>query len=217
MRIRFDRFTLDVGTRQLLDGSREVHLEPRAYDLLALLIRERPNVLSKSALQQHLWPKTFVAEANLSNLVAEIRAALGDRARAPRFVRTVHRRGYAFCGEAMALSGHTASAAGQARCWLEWGRQRFPLSAGENIVGRDPDAQVPLDSSTVSRRHARLVLEPSGTRLEDLGSKNGTFRGDARVTAPVRLADGDIIRFGSLTLTFHARAPLGSTDTQKPD
>jgi pSer/pThr/pTyr-binding forkhead associated (FHA) protein len=50
--------------------------------------------------------------------------------------------------------------------------------------------------------------------LEDFGSKNGTFRGGERVTAPVRLADGDAIRIGSLLVTFRARSLMMSTDTQ---
>ncbi len=50
--------------------------------------------------------------------------------------------------------------------------------------------------------------------LEDFGSKNGTIRGDDRVTTPVRLSDGDIIHFGSLVLTYRLREPLGSTETQ---
>ena len=96
---------------------------------------------------------------------------------------------------------------------LAWDRRRFPLSVGEHVIGRDPDVEVRLDASTVSRRHARLVVTAEGTVLEDFGSKNGTFRGGERVTAPVRLADGDAIRVGSLLVTFHARA-LMSTDTQ---
>ena len=82
------------------------------------------------------------------------------------------------------------------------------------MVGRDPDVEVRLDASTVSRRHARLVVTPEGTMLEDFGSKNGTFRGSERVSSPVQLADGDSIRFGSLLVTFHVRTPVGSTETQ---
>ena len=105
MKIRFGPFTLDLDTRQLTQGRREIHLAPKAFELLATLVLDRPKVLSKAVLQQRLWPKTFVAEANLSNLVAEIREALGDRARAPLFVRTAHGFGYAFCGEATTLPG----------------------------------------------------------------------------------------------------------------
>ena len=100
MRIRFCPFTLDLESRQLSNTGEEIHLEPKAFELLSALVLERPKALSKADLQERLWPGTFVAEANLSNLVAEIRAALGDPARAPKFVRTVHGFGYAFCGEA---------------------------------------------------------------------------------------------------------------------
>jgi DNA-binding winged helix-turn-helix (wHTH) protein len=212
VKIRFGPFTLDLDTRQLTRGRRVIHLAPKAFELLAALALARPKVLSKAVLQERLWPETFVAEANLSNLVAEIREALGDRARAPLFVRTAHGFGYAFCGDATTLP----SATGPDRpwCWLEWGRRRFPLSAGEHVVGRDPDVEIRLDASTVSRRHARLVVTAEGTVLEDFGSKNGTFRGSERVTSPVQLADGDSIRIGSLLVTFHVREPSGSTETQ---
>src|SRR3954467_6918119 len=90
VRIQFGRFTLDLQTRQLSNAGRVVHLEPKAFDLLSTLVLERPKAVSKADLQERLWPGTFVSEANLSNLVAEVRAALGDPARTPKFVRTVH-------------------------------------------------------------------------------------------------------------------------------
>jgi Tol biopolymer transport system component/DNA-binding winged helix-turn-helix (wHTH) protein len=100
VRIRFGPFTLDLESRQLTSGGEDVHLEPKAFELLSALVLARPKALSKADLQERLWPGTFVAEANLSNLVAEIRAALGDPARAPKYVRTAHGFGYAFCGDA---------------------------------------------------------------------------------------------------------------------
>jgi DNA-binding winged helix-turn-helix (wHTH) protein len=212
--IRFGPFTLNSDTRQLTRGKREIHLEPKAFELLVMLASERPKVLSKAALQERLWPGTFVVEANLSNLVAGIREALGDRARAPLWVRTAHGFGYAFCGDAIALPGPHETASDRPSCWLEWGKRRFPLSVGEHVIGRDPDVEVRLDASTVSRRHARLVVTAEGTVLEDFGSKNGTLRGSERVTSPVQLVDGDAIRIGSLLVTFHMRALLMSTDTQ---
>jgi DNA-binding winged helix-turn-helix (wHTH) protein len=212
VKIRFGPFTLDLDTRQLTRGRRVIHLEPKAFELLATLVQARPKVLSKAVLQERLWPRTFVAEANLSNLVAEIREALGDRARKPHFVRTAHGFGYAFCGDASTLS--SATEPDRPSCWLEWGRRRFPLSAGEHVLGRDPDVEVRLDASTVSRRHARLVVTDEGTVLEDFGSKNGTFLGGKRVTSPVQLADGDSIRIGALLVTYHVREPSGSTETQ---
>jgi DNA-binding winged helix-turn-helix (wHTH) protein len=215
VKIRFGAFTLDLDTRQLTEREREIHLSPKAFELLTTLVMDRPKVLSKAVLQQKLWPETFVAEANLSNLVSEVRDALGDRARSPVYIRTAHGFGYAFSGKATTLSGASAAAAAtRPSCWLEWGARRFPLSSGENVVGRDPDVEVRLDASTVSRRHARLVVTAESTTLEDFGSKNGTFRGGERVTTPVELADGDTIGIGSLLVTFHVRAALGSTETQ---
>lgn len=215
MTIQFGAFALNRDTRQLTrEGAGEIHLSPKAFDLLWALAAGRPKVIPKAALQQHLWPETFVAEANLSNLVVEIREALGDQARSPRFIRTAHRVGYAFCGDAADVPAPGEETAPRASCWIEWGVRRFPLAPGEHVIGRDPDAAVRIDASTVSRRHARIVVTGDTAVLEDFSSKNGTFVGAARVTAPIALADGDLIRIGSLLLSFHARAPFGSTDTQ---
>jgi DNA-binding winged helix-turn-helix (wHTH) protein len=213
MKIRFGAFMLDLDTRQLTRGGPEIHLSPKAFELLVALVLDRPKVLSKAVLQQRLWPETFVAEANLSNLVAEIREALGDRARGPVFVRTAHGFGYAFCGDADTVRADDEAESGEPSCWLEWGSRRFPLAAGEHVIGRDPDVEVRLNATTVSRRHARLVVTAAGTVLEDSGSKNGTFRGGERLTSPVQLADGDALRIGSVLVTFHIRGP-GSTETQ---
>ena len=209
---RFGRFTLDFDRRQLVRDGEPIHVTPKAYELLAILIRERPKALSKEVLQQKLWPDTFVAEANLSNLIAELRKALEEPRRNPAWIRTVHGFGYAFRDDAVATP--RSDAATPPACWLEWGRRRFRLPPGEHVIGRDVDAEVRLDASTVSRRHARVIVSDDGVWLEDFNSKNGTRRGEVRVTAPVKLADGDIVHVGSLRLTFHLVTPLVSTDTQ---
>jgi DNA-binding winged helix-turn-helix (wHTH) protein len=208
VKIRFGPCTVDLDTRQLLRNGKEIHLTPKAYALLEILISDRPKVVSKADLQQRIWPDTFVVEANLSSLVAEVRTALGDRARTPKFVRTVHGFGYAFCADATIASEPRATPHVPSR-WLQWGKRHFPLPEGDHVIGRDPDVDIRLDASTVSRRHARLVV-----LLEDFGSKNGTFHGETRVRAPIRLADGDDIRIGSVLVTYHARAPQMSTETQ---
>jgi len=212
-KISFGAFTLNLETRQLLAGERQVHLTPKAFELLRALIVDRPKVLSKAMLQDTLWPDTTVIEANLANLVAELRAALGDQARAPVFIRTAHGYGYAFCGEAAELAAEKSAGPDRARCWLEWGRLRFPLPDGAHVMGRDADVDVQLDAATVSRRHARIVVSDKGMLLEDLESKNGTFRGEERVTAPVALANGDAIRIGSLKVTFFVRSAETPTET----
>ena len=101
VRLRLGDLTFDPDARQLLRGREEIHLSPKAFELLKTLIDQRPRALSKNELHEHLWPATFVSEANLASLIAEIREALGDTARQPRFIRTAHRFGYAFSGEAV--------------------------------------------------------------------------------------------------------------------
>lgn len=214
MRIRFGPFAADLDTRQLTRDGREIHLVPKAFELLVTLVNARPKVLSKSELQDRLWPDSYVSEGNLSNLIADIRAALGDRAGAPAFVRTAHGYGYAFCGDATTEPEAPDGPTDRAPCWLEWGTRRFRLSVGEHIIGRDPDAEIRLDESMVSRHHARLIVTEARTLLEDLGSKNGTLHAGSQVTTPVELADGDAIRIGSRLLTFHTRAASRSTVTQ---
>jgi DNA-binding winged helix-turn-helix (wHTH) protein len=212
MKTRFGPFTLDPHARQLLRGPEQIHLSPKAFDLLAALVDARPNVVSKDALQKALWPDTFVAEANLSNLVAEIRQSLGDSVRAPQFIRTVHRFGYAFCGTAATIAAAPRESA-PVKCWIESGLNRFPMSRGEYVIGRDPDTDIRLESASVSRRHARIVVTDEGATLEDFGSKNGTYHNDTRVADPVPLRNGDQIRVGSLRLLFNVRAS-DSTETQ---
>ena len=207
---------LDPDTRQLTRDRRDIHLSPKAFELLEMLALERPKVLAKTVLQQRLWPDTFVAEANLSNLIAEIRDALDDSPREPAYIRTVHKIGYAFCGDAAFMPGIGEPRADEAVCWIEWGTRRFALHPGEHVVGRDPDVEVRLDASTVSRRHARLLVRADGTVLEDFGSKNGTYRGVDRVTTPIQLADGDEIRIGSQLVTVHLRND-DTMDTQTVD
>lgn len=213
MRIVFGPFIVDLDSRQVTRGGREIHLTTKAFDLLAVLALDRPKVLSKVVLQEHLWPATFVAEANLSNLVAEIRGALGDSARAPVYIRTAHGLGYAFCGNAVMIGARDAAQEGPS-CWLEWDGRRVPLAVGAHVIGRDRDVEIRVDQSTVSRRHARLVVTTEGTVLEAFASKNGTFVGRERVSAPVQLTDGDAIRVGSVQMTFHVRTSLAPEETQ---
>jgi DNA-binding winged helix-turn-helix (wHTH) protein len=216
VRFTFGPFAFDLGTRQLTGENGILHLTPKAFDLLEILVLERPNVVSKDVLQQRLWPDTFVAEANVSNLIAEIRHALDDSARSPEFVRTSHGTGYAFCGNALADTSAAGVPSGPPAAWLQWDRRRFSLGLGSHIIGRDADVDVQLEHTTVSRRHARILLTAERATLEDSGSKNGTFRANCRVTGPVALADGDLIGIGSLRLTFHLHAPSLPTETLAP-
>src|ERR1051325_3795780 len=99
MRIRFEQFVFDSAQRTLTRDGTRVHLSPKALVLLEALLEARPKVISKSELQSRIWPDVVVEEANLTNLVSELRGALDDDPRQPRFIRTAHGFGYAFIGE----------------------------------------------------------------------------------------------------------------------
>ena len=175
--VSFGPFVLDLETRELRRGSEFVSLSPKAYQLLEVLVVSRPKALSKSALQEHLWPDKFVLDKNLVNLVAEIREALGDNATRPQFVRTVPKFGYAFRHSttppaATALEARVSP--NGARFRLSWAGGRAALSDGEYVLGRDPDLELFLDAHDVSRRHARITIVGNDASIEDLDSKNGT-------------------------------------------
>lgn len=213
MGLRFGPFTLDERARQLLRGTQPVHLSPKAFDLLALLAHRRPEAVAKAEIHERLWHDTFVSDVNLAVLVAEIRAVLGEDARHPQFVRTVHRFGYAFSGTVAEVERSRASASALATCWLAWGAERAPLIRGENLVGRDPAADVRIDAVGVSRRHAMIVVADDEVALHDLSSKNGTYVDDVRVTSPVPLTDGAQIRLGPAPVCFRRHAVVTSTQT----
>ena len=202
MRVRFGPFILDAETRQLLRNGSEVHVSPKAFALLCTLIEQRPKVVEKAELLERIWPGTFVVDANLNVLVGEIRRAVDDNAREPKYVRTVHGVGYAFCGDAHDAEPSLHAAA---PCWLISKEKTFRLAEGANTIGRDPSCAVWLDSPSVSRRHARIVVESPLKRvvLEDLESTNGCLvRGEA-VHRPVELSDGDPITIGSVDLRVY--------------
>jgi hypothetical protein len=193
----------------------EVHLSPKAFDLLRILLGARPKVLSKKDLTEQLWPGTFVSEANLSVLIAEIRHVLGDPPRNPRFLRTVHRFGYAFCGSAVNMPASRVSITeGGRSCWLTTGTRRIGLAEGENMIGRDPRAVVWLDQPGVSRQHACILIADVEATVEDLGSKNGTYVRGERIASSARLRDGDEVRVGPVLLTFRVSLPTGTTETE---
>jgi DNA-binding winged helix-turn-helix (wHTH) protein len=212
MRLTFGRCLFDSGTREVSRDGRPVAISPKAFQLLEILIERRPNAVSKEQLHELLWPKTFVTDANLPNLVAELRSGLGDDARRPRIIRTVPRFGYAFSGEAGPEPGQGAPAPEHVVFRLLWADREIALREGENILGRERDAAGWIDVYSVSRRHARIVVSGETATLEDLGSKNGTFLQGEAITKPCPLSDGDRLRIGTVEMTV--RRYVGGVSTQ---
>jgi DNA-binding winged helix-turn-helix (wHTH) protein len=209
MKIRFDRFVLDSAARRLTRDGAAVHLSPKAFDLLVLLVEARPAVVEKAAIRGHLWPGVHVVDASLSNLVTEIRTAVDD-GREASWIRTVHGVGYAFADDATDVRADTRRAGtAAALCWVMLDTRRIPLPAGVHVIGRDASCGVWIDSGDVSRRHARLVVDAEGpavaVTVEDAGSTNGTYVRGRRIATKTTLRDGDRVRIGDVTITFRTR------------
>jgi len=212
--VRFGECGFDSQARELQRGNEAVRLSPKAYQFLEFLLANRPRALSKAEIHDHLWPRIFVSESSLSRLAAELRQALGDDARRPRFIRTVYGFGYAFSGEVVDAPERPAAKYRDAyACRVTCGSRDIVLDRGENVIGRMPDARVWIDTTKVSRRHARIIVSGGRAVIEDLGSKNGTFLRGQRIAAPAELTDGDEICVGPVLMIFRAFRGATTTDS----
>jgi DNA-binding winged helix-turn-helix (wHTH) protein len=210
VKVRFGEYAFDPETRRLTRGDTELHLTPKAFDLLAVLVERAPRVVTKAELHQLLWPRTFVSDSSLVALVKELRRVMThEGGQAP--VRTATRVGYALGLDVqrrdgpLAFTGH----------YLVVADRRVPLHAGENILGRHEEADVRLEGSTVSRRHARVVVDGDRASIEDMASTNGTrVDGQPVSSSPVALRNGAEILIGSVPVLYLASLSDMSTETQ---
>jgi DNA-binding winged helix-turn-helix (wHTH) protein len=214
MRVAFGDCVFDRDRRELTLQGAVVPSGPKLLALLELLLDTAPRALTKDEIHKSLWPGTFVSDATLTSLVAELRAAIGDSARSPRLVRTIHGYGYAFVGDVTADARSVGRDADTQRSFrIVVGDREFALSRGAHILGRATDAAIFVDDTGVSRHHARITVDARGATLEDLGSKNGTILDGHVITAPALLADGSLIVLGTTALRFRILEALSSTDT----
>ena len=167
-------------------------------------------MVSKRDLHERLWPGTFISDATLAGLIKELRRALDDHTPDAQIIRTAHRVGYAFCAPLDTEKPRSA----RPWHWLVLRGRRVALGEGENVIGRDPASEVCLDDPSVSRRHARLVIDADGVRVEDLGSKNGTTVGGQAIHDATALSGGERLVFGSVVAVYRTSASGLSTETR---
>ena len=230
MRVRFGSFVFDSGAHELLQdelvgsratsgpqraapGPRRIHLSPKAFDVLEILLARRPKVVTKEVLLQEVWAGKIVEEANLAIVIGEIRKALGDDTKSPESVVTVPRRGYRFAAAVEDLDG-SAAPDEYIRWWLTWKDKTLPLREGENWVGRHPACSIWINTASVSRNHARILVGSGRVVVEDRGSRNGTFVEGKRIEGPHVLVDGSTVTFGSENVTFRQWSDEGAAGTE---
>jgi DNA-binding winged helix-turn-helix (wHTH) protein len=204
---RFGHFLLDEAQRTLTRNGVEVHLTPKAFDLLIVLVAEAPRVLSKNELHRRVWPGTFVSDATVVGVIKELRRALDGGDEKGSSIRTVHRVGYAF-----ARSVEHDRSVEQAWHWVVVSGRHVALKSGENRIGRDPASTVWLDAAGVSRHHARIVVAGPEATIEDLGSKNGTSVGGKPVAGRLKLTDGDVVALGAVSIIYRRSTAGLSTE-----
>lgn len=209
MALLFGEFSFRADTRQLMRGEAQVHVSPKAFRLLELLLSRRPGAVSKKELYESLWGELFVEEANLPNLIHEIRTALSDRSGA--VIRTVPRFGYAF-----AASVRDSDESRSCPFRLVAGTLTHDLTEGETIIGRDAGATFQLIRPGISRRHARLSVTSDEVVIEDLGSKNGTFLEGQRIDRPHSLHGGEEFWLASVRIVLQRIELSSLTLTDNP-
>jgi DNA-binding winged helix-turn-helix (wHTH) protein/predicted ATPase len=97
--ITFDPFSLDLANECLRRGEEVIKLRPKAFAVINYLIGRPGQLVTKQELLNTVWPETFVGDAVLKVAIRQLREALGDNPRSPRFIETAHRRGYRFIGQ----------------------------------------------------------------------------------------------------------------------
>ena len=216
MRVRFGDFTLDTDERLLSRDGAPVHLTPKALALLECLVEGGHAAVPKRELLGRIWPSSLASESSLTSAVKEVRRALGDSARAPRYLRGVRGFGYAFCGDLRVEPAPEATkAAAHAplvqECRVSWRKREIALAEGDNLLGRVHEAAVWVEHPSVSRRHAVIRVAGGRATIEDCGSKNGTFLRGERIAGPRELCAGDEFWLGRATLHFGVYATDAST------
>jgi DNA-binding winged helix-turn-helix (wHTH) protein len=204
----FGPFEADLRTGELRRAGKTVELQELPFRILAALLERPGEMVTREELRAIAWPDgVFVDfEHGLNKAVAKIRRALDDSADEPGYLATLPGRGYRFVAEVTRPGSDAPKAAPRSACRILWDARTIPLVEGANLIGRDPDAAVWIDSTTVSRRHALIRVARGAATLEDLGSKNGTAVRGRRIDAPTPLADGDELAIGTARMTFRSSA-----------
>lgn len=148
--ITFDVFTLDSENELLWKGPERIHLRPKTFALLQYLVAHPGQLVTKNELLNAVWQDLHVGDEALKHCVSEIRRVLADNAGAPRFVETVHRRGYRFVGKTGAQRSSTADRTARAKTPVQ-----EPTSDGLQLVGR---------STELAQLHLCLSKAMSGVR-----------------------------------------------------
>ncbi|PYS83938.1 MAG: hypothetical protein DMF67_06610 [Acidobacteria bacterium] len=153
----FDSYRVDAEERQLLRGGEHVHLTPKEFETLLVLVRNCGRVLTKDELLKEIWPDTFVEEANLANNISVLREALGGGGKDNPYIRTVARRGYRFVAPVSELPAGDDAVGGNGAGAAETLIEKHTLTSV--VIEQEEQEAEPVGAET-----ARLLLPAAKTR-----------------------------------------------------
>ncbi len=194
---RLGQWMVEPTLDRISQDGREVRLRPRAMDVLTVLALSAGKLVSKRSLIDDVWHTEFVSDHALTQVVAELRAALGDDAGNPSFIENIPRRGYRLVASVTPVAESAVSNNGVSMPFkLETEDGSRPLIQGQNVIGRTDEADISIDKTEVSRCHAVITVQGTSAIIEDLGSKNGTYVNGRQIEGPATLNNGDEIWIG---------------------
>ena len=193
-----------------------VQLRPRVMGALVCLAEAAGAVVTRQELIDRVWRTEFVTTNALTHVIAELRTAFGDTAERRSYIETIPRRGYRLIATVSPLGPPPPVTKVVSRfTLLDDQGTPIELAEGENVIGRSAEAAIRIDTSEVSRRHARIVVEGPVATIEDMGSKNGTFVRGRRLDGPARLEDADEIQVGVNVARFRVVVVDDRTKTEE--
>jgi DNA-binding winged helix-turn-helix (wHTH) protein/predicted ATPase len=167
--LHFGRFHFDRANQRLEDTSGAISLNPKAFEVLRVLVERPGQLVLKDQLLDEVWPDTHVTDGVLKVCIAEVRRALGDSATEPRFIETVHRRGYRFVAKVVdtpSAEGRSAGGehgAARAPSLLAWPAGGVPTGRGlVGLVGRDGEIELLEERLARALRGDRQVVFVTG-------------------------------------------------------
>jgi DNA-binding winged helix-turn-helix (wHTH) protein/pimeloyl-ACP methyl ester carboxylesterase len=178
----FEPFRLDAINDRLLRDGKAIHLTPKAFSLLRYLADHSDQLVTKEALLNTLWPNIAVTDAVLTVCIGEIRKALGDISTKPKFIETVHRRGYRFLAPVRNGVQRAATTTQDIRFCSTVDGVRIAYST----MGNGPPIVIP--PQLVTHLEADLVEGPLADVYEALARRHTLVRFDMRGTG---LSDRD--------------------------
>ena len=178
----FGPFELDSADECLRHGDRAIHLTPRAFAVLRYLVERAGKLVTKKELLDRIWSDAIVGDAVLKVCVLEIRKALDDKAKEPRYVQTVHRRGYRFIAELQLRDAPALCAHGEPRC-----APTAPPPPDHAFVGREAELGMLTEALAAAETGVRsVVFRRSRGGLRQDNSGRATARRRPKLVAPTR-------------------------------